>query len=138
MERFAADFCCFYNYLSDEGYIPSSEAPQIYRSSLGATEGEGEGKRERERESTGTRTLALPAGITGLKYEEADRSSGTSNSGRARSDPTHQHRHSGGHFTAAVQAMDCETHSPQVSGHTALHSRPPLCPGVPVLDAKWF
>lgn len=41
-------------------------------------------------------------------------SSGTSNSGRARSDPTHQHRHSGGHFTAAVQAMDCETHSPQV------------------------
>lgn len=72
MERFAADFCCFYNYLSDEGYIPSSEAPQIYRSSLGATEGEGEGKRERERESTGMRTLALPAGITGLKYEEAD------------------------------------------------------------------
>lgn len=42
-------------------------------------------------------------------------SSGTSNSGRARSDPTHQHRHSGGHFAAAVQAMDCETHSPQVS-----------------------
>lgn len=41
-------------------------------------------------------------------------SSGTSNSGRARSDPTHQHRHSGGHFTAAVQAMDCEAHSPQV------------------------
>lgn len=72
VERFAADFCCFYNYLSDEEYIPSSEAPQIYRSSLGATEGEGEGKRERERESTGTRTLALPAGITGLKYEEAD------------------------------------------------------------------
>ena len=65
-------------------------------------------------------------------------SSGTSNSGRARSDPTHQHRHSGGHFTAAVQAMDCETHSPQVSGHTALRSRPPLCPGVPVLDAKCF
>ncbi|KAF2979604.1 hypothetical protein EK904_008378, partial [Melospiza melodia maxima] len=48
-------------------------------------------------------------------------SSGTSNSGRARSDPTHQHRHSGGHFTAAVQAMDCETHSPQDSmevGHS--------------------
>lgn len=42
-------------------------------------------------------------------------SSGTSNSGRARSDPTHQHRHSGGHFSGAVQAMDCETHSPQVS-----------------------
>ncbi|XP_055501111.1 dual specificity tyrosine-phosphorylation-regulated kinase 1A isoform X3 [Leucoraja erinacea] len=41
-------------------------------------------------------------------------SSGTSNSGRARSDPTHQHRHSGGHFSGAVQAMDCETHSPQV------------------------
>ena len=49
-------------------------------------------------------------------------SSGTSNSGRARSDPTHQHRHSGGHFTAAVQAMDCETHSPQVSS-------PPWRPG---------
>ncbi|XP_078088846.1 dual specificity tyrosine-phosphorylation-regulated kinase 1A isoform X1 [Mustelus asterias] len=41
-------------------------------------------------------------------------SSGTSNSGRARSDPTHQHRHSGGHYSGAVQAMDCETHSPQV------------------------
>lgn len=49
-------------------------------------------------------------------------SSGTSNSGRARSDPTHQHRHSGGHFTAAVQAMDCETHSPQVSSQCSWHS----------------
>lgn len=47
-------------------------------------------------------------------YDFIGGSSGTSNSGRARSDPTHQHRHSGGHFTAAVQAMDCETHSPQV------------------------
>ena len=55
-------------------------------------------------------------------------SSGTSNSGRARSDPTHQHRHSGGHFTAAVQAMDCETHSPQVSP-ACPHARPPPCPG---------
>ena len=54
-------------------------------------------------------------------------SSGTSNSGRARSDPTHQHRHSGGHFTAAVQAMDCETHSPQVSP-ACPHVRPPPCP----------
>lgn len=53
-------------------------------------------------------------------------SSGTSNSGRARSDPTHQHRHSGGHFTAAVQAMDCETHSPQVSPARP-HARPPPC-----------
>ena len=41
-------------------------------------------------------------------------SSGTSTSGRARSDPTHQHRHSGGHFSAAVQAMDCDNLCPQV------------------------
>ncbi|MGH0176740.1 UNVERIFIED_CONTAM: hypothetical protein FKN15_073483 [Acipenser sinensis] len=39
-------------------------------------------------------------------------STGTSNSGRARSDPTHPH--SGGQFTAAVQAMDCEAHCLQV------------------------
>lgn len=58
-------------------------------------------------------------------------SSGTSNSGRARSDPTHQHRHSGGHFTAAVQAMDCETHSPQVRAGPGPgeHMRPALLVG---------
>nr|XP_033806186.1 dual specificity tyrosine-phosphorylation-regulated kinase 1A isoform X2 [Geotrypetes seraphini]XP_033806187.1 dual specificity tyrosine-phosphorylation-regulated kinase 1A isoform X2 [Geotrypetes seraphini]XP_033806188.1 dual specificity tyrosine-phosphorylation-regulated kinase 1A isoform X2 [Geotrypetes seraphini]XP_033806189.1 dual specificity tyrosine-phosphorylation-regulated kinase 1A isoform X2 [Geotrypetes seraphini]XP_033806190.1 dual specificity tyrosine-phosphorylation-regulated len=54
------------------------------------------------------------SGTTSSTSSSSGGSSGTSNSGRARSDPTHQHRHSGGHFTAAVQAMDCETHSPQV------------------------
>uniref|UniRef100_A0A2K5D171 Dual specificity tyrosine-phosphorylation-regulated kinase 1A n=1 Tax=Aotus nancymaae TaxID=37293 RepID=A0A2K5D171_AOTNA len=57
------------------------------------------------------------SGTTSSTSSSSGGSSGTSNSGRARSDPTHQHRHSGGHFTAAVQAMDCETHSPQVSSH---------------------
>ncbi|XP_023599084.1 dual specificity tyrosine-phosphorylation-regulated kinase 1A isoform X4 [Myotis lucifugus] len=54
------------------------------------------------------------SGTTSSTSSSSGGSSGTSNSGRARSDPTHQHRHSGGHFSAAVQAMDCETHSPQV------------------------
>uniref|UniRef100_A0A8C8VEA1 Dual specificity tyrosine-phosphorylation-regulated kinase 1A n=1 Tax=Pelusios castaneus TaxID=367368 RepID=A0A8C8VEA1_9SAUR len=54
------------------------------------------------------------SGTTSSTSSSSGGSSGTSNSGRARSDPTHQHRHSGGHFAAAVQAMDCETHSPQV------------------------
>ncbi|KAG8450188.1 hypothetical protein GDO86_002721 [Hymenochirus boettgeri] len=54
------------------------------------------------------------SGTTSSTSSSSGGSSGTSNSGRARSDPTHQHRHSVGHFTAAVQAMDCETHSPQV------------------------
>nr|XP_048722912.1 dual specificity tyrosine-phosphorylation-regulated kinase 1A isoform X2 [Caretta caretta] len=54
------------------------------------------------------------SGTTSSTSSSSGGSSGISNSGRARSDPTHQHRHSGGHFTAAVQAMDCETHSPQV------------------------
>ncbi|KAM4699275.1 dual specificity tyrosine-phosphorylation-regulated kinase 1A isoform 1-T2 [Discoglossus pictus] len=52
------------------------------------------------------------SGTTSSTSSSSGGSSGTSNSGRARSDPTHQHRHSG--FTAAVQAMDCEAHSPQI------------------------
>ena len=55
VERFVAGFGCFYNYLSDEEYIPSSEAPQIYRSSLGGREGE----RARERESKNENTRSL-------------------------------------------------------------------------------
>uniref|UniRef100_A0A8C5M734 Dual specificity tyrosine-phosphorylation-regulated kinase 1A n=1 Tax=Leptobrachium leishanense TaxID=445787 RepID=A0A8C5M734_9ANUR len=54
------------------------------------------------------------SGTTSSTSSSSGGSSGTSNSGRARSDPTHQHRHSVGHFTAAVQAMDCEVHSPQI------------------------
>lgn len=43
-------------------------------------------------------------------------SSGTSTSGRARSDPTHHHRHSGGHFSTAMPSIDCDNLRPQVSG----------------------
>lgn len=42
-------------------------------------------------------------------------SSGTSTSGRARSDPTHHHLHSGGHFGTALPAIDGDTLCPQVS-----------------------
>ncbi|KAL0994487.1 hypothetical protein UPYG_G00122900 [Umbra pygmaea] len=54
------------------------------------------------------------SGTTSSTSSSSGGSSGTSTSGRARSDPTHQHRHSGGHFSAAVQAMDCENLCPQV------------------------
>ncbi|KAJ8396414.1 hypothetical protein AAFF_G00017200 [Aldrovandia affinis] len=54
------------------------------------------------------------SGTTSSTSSSSGGSSGTSTSGRARSDPTHQHRHSGGHFSAAVQAMDCENVCPQV------------------------
>ncbi|XP_032327874.1 dual specificity tyrosine-phosphorylation-regulated kinase 1A-like [Camelus ferus] len=54
------------------------------------------------------------SGTTSSTSSSSGGLSGTSSSGRARSDPTQQQRHSGGRFTAAVQAMDCETHSPQV------------------------
>ncbi|XP_041089220.1 dual specificity tyrosine-phosphorylation-regulated kinase 1A isoform X1 [Polyodon spathula] len=54
------------------------------------------------------------SGTTSSTSSSSGGSTGTSNSGRARSDPTHPHRHSGGQFTAAVQAMDCEAHCPQV------------------------
>lgn len=50
-------------------------------------------------------------------------SSGTSTSGRARSDPTHQHRHStGGHFSAAV-GIDCQNLCPQVHTITQTSAR---------------
>lgn len=42
-------------------------------------------------------------------------SSGTSTSGRARSDPTHHHLHSGGHFGTALPAIDGDSLCPQVS-----------------------
>ncbi|XP_010869156.1 dual-specificity tyrosine-(Y)-phosphorylation regulated kinase 1A, a isoform X1 [Esox lucius] len=53
------------------------------------------------------------SGTTSSTSSSSGGSSGTSTSGRARSDPTHQHRNSGGHFSAAVQAMDCENLCPQ-------------------------
>ncbi|CAB1316542.1 unnamed protein product, partial [Coregonus sp. 'balchen'] len=55
------------------------------------------------------------SGTTSSTSSSSGGSSGTSTSGRARSDPTHQHRHSGGHFSAAVQAMDCENLCPQAN-----------------------
>ncbi|KPP74267.1 Dual specificity tyrosine-phosphorylation-regulated kinase 1A-like [Scleropages formosus] len=58
------------------------------------------------------------SGTTSSTSSSSGGSSGTSTSGRARSDPTHQHRHSGGHFSAAVQAMDCENLCPPVSTHS--------------------
>lgn len=72
-----------FNYLSDEKYIPSAHSPQIYRGAHleGGRDGKGkgqgtgdrgEGRGGRERKRARTRTLALPAGIIGLKYEEAD------------------------------------------------------------------
>ncbi|XP_035636001.1 dual specificity tyrosine-phosphorylation-regulated kinase 1A-like isoform X2 [Oncorhynchus keta] len=61
------------------------------------------------------------SGTTSSTSSSSGGSSGTSTSGRARSDPTHQHRHSGGHFSA-VQAMDCENLFPQ--------ARQPLPPPV--------
>ncbi|KAB1255175.1 Dual specificity tyrosine-phosphorylation-regulated kinase 1A [Camelus dromedarius] len=61
------------------------------------------------------------SGTTSSTSSSSGGLSGTSSSGRARSDPTQQQRHSGRHFTAAVQAMDCETHSPQVGPGAALH-----------------
>uniref|UniRef100_A0A673HT82 Dual specificity tyrosine-phosphorylation-regulated kinase 1A n=1 Tax=Sinocyclocheilus rhinocerous TaxID=307959 RepID=A0A673HT82_9TELE len=42
------------------------------------------------------------SGTTSSTSSSSGGSSGTSTSGRARSDPTHQHRHSGGHFSAVV------------------------------------
>lgn len=41
-------------------------------------------------------------------------SSGTSTSGRARSDPTHHHLHSGGHFGTVMPAIDGDSLCPQV------------------------
>ncbi|XP_062341040.1 dual specificity tyrosine-phosphorylation-regulated kinase 1A isoform X1 [Osmerus eperlanus] len=55
------------------------------------------------------------SGTTSSTSSSSGGSSGTSTSGRARSDPTHQHRHSGGHFSAAVQVMDCDNLCPQQS-----------------------
>ncbi|XP_077098052.1 dual specificity tyrosine-phosphorylation-regulated kinase 1A [Siphateles boraxobius] len=52
------------------------------------------------------------SGTTSSTSSSSGGSSGTSTSGRARSDPTHQHRHSGGHFSAAV-GMDCHNLCPQ-------------------------
>ncbi|XP_052463174.1 dual specificity tyrosine-phosphorylation-regulated kinase 1A-like [Carassius gibelio] len=43
------------------------------------------------------------SGTTSSTSSSSGGSSGTSTSGRARSDPTHQHRHSGGHFSAAAR-----------------------------------
>ncbi|XP_071030997.1 dual specificity tyrosine-phosphorylation-regulated kinase 1A-like isoform X1 [Oncorhynchus clarkii lewisi] len=54
------------------------------------------------------------SGTTSSTSSSSGGSSGTSTSGRARSDPTHQLRHSGGHFSASVQVMDCENLCPQV------------------------
>uniref|UniRef100_A0A8C7K3U1 Dual specificity tyrosine-phosphorylation-regulated kinase 1A n=1 Tax=Oncorhynchus kisutch TaxID=8019 RepID=A0A8C7K3U1_ONCKI len=53
------------------------------------------------------------SGTTSSTSSSSGGSSGTSTSGRARSDPTHQLRHSGGHFSASVQVMDCENLCPQ-------------------------
>lgn len=47
-------------------------------------------------------------------------SSGTSTSGRARSDPTHHHLHSGGHFGTALPAIDGDSLCPQVSNRNTL------------------
>ncbi|XP_065120969.1 dual specificity tyrosine-phosphorylation-regulated kinase 1A [Paramisgurnus dabryanus] len=52
------------------------------------------------------------SGTTSSTSSSSGGSSGTSTSGRARSDPTHQHRHSGGHFSAAV-GIDCHNLCPQ-------------------------
>ncbi|XP_051767411.1 dual specificity tyrosine-phosphorylation-regulated kinase 1A isoform X1 [Ctenopharyngodon idella] len=52
------------------------------------------------------------SGTTSSTSSSSGGSSGTSTSGRARSDPTHQHRHSSGHFSAAV-GMDCHNLCPQ-------------------------
>ncbi|XP_076876174.1 dual specificity tyrosine-phosphorylation-regulated kinase 1A [Brachyhypopomus gauderio] len=52
------------------------------------------------------------SGTTSSTSSSSGGSSGTSTSGRARSDPTHQHRLSGGHFSAAV-GMDCHNLCPQ-------------------------
>ncbi|KAG7471317.1 hypothetical protein MATL_G00123310 [Megalops atlanticus] len=53
------------------------------------------------------------SGTTSSTSSSSGGSSGMSTGGRARSDPTHQHRHSGGHFSAAVPAMECENLCPQ-------------------------
>lgn len=78
-----------FNYLSDEEYIPPHHIHPKFIEEFEEREGGGgrgrrgkEGERERERvwerdgeRETGRkrmRTLALPAGIIGLKYEEVD------------------------------------------------------------------
>ncbi|XP_035241331.1 dual specificity tyrosine-phosphorylation-regulated kinase 1A-like isoform X1 [Anguilla anguilla] len=54
------------------------------------------------------------SGTTSSTSSSSGGSSGMSTGGRARSDPTHQHRHSGGRFSAAVPAIDCDNLCPQV------------------------
>ena len=53
--------------------------------------------------------------LMNLVFTPEGGSSGTSTSGRARSDPTHHHLHSGGHFGPVMPAIEGDSLCPQVS-----------------------
>ncbi|XP_028825978.1 dual specificity tyrosine-phosphorylation-regulated kinase 1A-like [Denticeps clupeoides] len=54
------------------------------------------------------------SGTTSSTSSSSGGSSGTSTSDRARSDPTHHHRHTGEHFGAVIPALDCDNICPQL------------------------